>query len=102
ETPLPAELQGEHLLIDGATVSATNLILASLTLSNGAVLTHPPTELATERRLELLATNLVIDASSRIDLSTRGYLGGLTGPNFNSQAGRTLGNTATDASTRRN
>jgi hypothetical protein len=63
------------------------------------VLTHPSTDLAAERRLELLATNISIDASSRIDVSARGYLGGGAGGN-GSQIGATLGNVLTGGSVR--
>jgi hypothetical protein len=44
---------------------------------------------------------LTIDASSHVDVSDRGYLGGLRDSN-NGQSGRTLNNTSNGGSTRRN
>ena len=102
ETPLPPTLQGDHLIIDGAFVSGTSVTLTSLRLTNGAVLTHPFTDLETEGRLELNADTLIIDATSRIDVSGRGYLGGSSGANSVNWGGRTFGNTLTGGSSRRN
>ncbi len=101
ETPLPVTLGDEHLLVDGALISATNVHVAVLVLTNGAVLTHPGADLTTEYRLEMSVGSLVISTNSRIDVSARGYLGGRSGPN-GSDIGRTLGNTAVGASLRRN
>lgn len=102
ETPLPGIFAGEHLMLDGATVVATNVTLSRLTLTNGAVLTHPFNDLGPEQHLDVSVTTLTVDASSRIDVSGRGYLGGLSGANAGSQSGRTLGNTLVGGSTRRN
>ncbi|MBL9167133.1 MAG: carboxypeptidase regulatory-like domain-containing protein [Verrucomicrobiales bacterium] len=102
ETPLPPTLLGDHLIVDGAIVSADGVTLSSLILTNGAVLTHAFTDLTTEGRLEINATTLLIDGDSRIDVSRRGYLGGLRGLNGGSQSGRTFGNTTSGGSTRRN
>ncbi len=90
ETPLPPGNLGSRLIVDGGTVSATNLTATELQLANGAVLTHPPAGTATEFRLVLNVDSLLIDADSRIDVSGRGYAGGQTlGIGWN---GRTLGN----------
>ena len=66
-----------------------------------AQLIHPPASSATIYGLELGVTGtLQVDATSRIDASGRGFLGGLTGDNASS-TGRTLGNTTTGGSTGR-
>jgi hypothetical protein len=71
-------------------------------ITNNARLTHPFTTTDSQFGLDLSVSNSVtVDVSSQIDVSTRGYLGGLSGGN-NSQSGRTLGNTTVNASTRRN
>ena len=59
---------GEHVLVDGATVVASQLRLATLILTNGAMLTHPRTGLDPVQPLDLAITNLSVDASSRIDV----------------------------------
>ncbi|HYG24635.1 MAG TPA: Ig-like domain-containing protein [Verrucomicrobiae bacterium] len=100
ETPLPQIEPADHVLLDNASVSATNLALASLILTNGAVLTHPGAGLLDEPRLELTVGSLLIDASSRIDVTARGYLGGRSGAN-SANEGRTLGNTTVGGSSRR-
>ena len=102
ETPLPALSGTEHLVIDNALVSATEVRVASLTLTNGAVLTHPGADLTNEYRLEITAGVVTVSTNSRIDVSGRGYLGGYSGANGANQNGRTLGNTIVGGSTRRN
>lgn len=99
ETPLPEGFTNEHLVIDGATVSATNLILSSLTLTNGAVLTHPGATASSTPTLHIAVVDLVISSDSRIDVTARGYLGGESSGNPG-QSGKTLGNI--NGSTRRN
>lgn len=101
ETPMPRTLSGEHVVVDDATVSATNFTLTTLVLTNGAVLTHPGAELTNEFRLTMNVGILSISADSRIDVSGRGYLGAHSGANA-SDSGRTLGNTTDGGSTRRN
>ena len=99
ESPLPA-LHGEHLVLDGAVVSATNVAVSSLWLTNGAVLTHPGAGLDTEFALRIAVDGaLVVSTNSRIDVSGRGYLGGRV--SGNGDVGRTLGNTAVGGSARR-
>lgn len=70
--------------VDGRLGSSTMII------QNGSTVRHPKTTLTTEPRLELVATNMTIDATSAINLSTFGYLTGYEGGN-GGQA-RTLGN----------
>ncbi|MGE3309368.1 MAG: hypothetical protein AB7O66_05300 [Limisphaerales bacterium] len=90
ETPLPPGNPASRVLLDGCTVSGTNLTATELRLVNGAVLTHPPASLTTEFRIVLNIDSLAIDAASRIDVSGRGYASGLSlGLGWN---GRTLGN----------
>ncbi len=101
ETPLPATVAGEHLLLDNTTVWATNLNVTTLTLTNGTVLTHPVAGLTNEHRLVIAANTVTISTNSRIDVSARGYLGGRSGPNTG-HVGRTLGNTPDGGSLRRN
>ena len=101
ETPLSAGMSGEHLLIDGATVAATNVTMVSLTLTNAAVLTHTGAGISNEYRLEINAEALAISSNSLIDVSGRGYLGGRSGDN-DGNSGRTLGNTTVGGSLRRN
>ena len=102
ETPLPETQGDEHLILDNALVSATNINVATLVLTNGAVLTHPGADLTSEHRLLITVGTLTISTNSRIDVSGRGYLGGLSGANFASQTGRTFGNTTVGGSLRRN
>ncbi|MEX0741838.1 MAG: hypothetical protein WD079_03515, partial [Phycisphaeraceae bacterium] len=102
ETPLPETLSGENLVVDNATVFATNLTLTSLTLTNGAVLTHSGAGVSNETWLEINVGDLLISTNSRIDVTARGYLGGRSGANSGIQSGRTLGNTIVGGSTARN
>jgi hypothetical protein len=90
ETPLPPGNPASRVLLDGCTVSSTNLTAAELRLVNSAVLTHPPAGVDTDYRLNLQVDTLVVEAGSRIDVSGRGYAGGLT-PGVG-RNGRTLGN----------
>ena len=82
-----ANFQAESLEISGASVVAapTNgipLLADSVTLLNGAMLTHPPTTTDQERSLDMLVTNLLsIDTNSSIDVSARGYRPGYTAGN---------------------
>ncbi len=87
--------------MDGALVSAGQVVLKSLLLTNGAVLTHPPADGDQEYKLALTADTLIIEDGSRIDVTERGYLGALRGANGNANSGRTLGNTTVGGSTRR-
>ncbi len=67
------------------------IVLRHLTLEKGAVLTHLPTTPQSEYSLQLTVLGtLTVDATSRIDVSTLGYV-----------AGRTLGNVTAGASTSR-
>ncbi|HSH15744.1 MAG TPA: hypothetical protein VLD18_06910, partial [Verrucomicrobiae bacterium] len=102
ETPLPTFLGDEYVVLDNALVSATNLTVASLVLTNGSVLRHPGATLTAAPRLEINTDTLIVSADSRIDVSGRGYLGGRSEANNGSNVGRTLGNTTDAGSLRRN
>ena len=74
--------------LTGGRLSATNLDVRTLTLTDNSVLTHPGATSTSETHLEITTDTLTIDSTSVIDVSARGYL-----------AGRTLGNTTIGAST---
>ncbi len=71
------------------------IVMGTLSLTEDSLLTHPPATLDYEPDLVIEADTIEIDASSSIDVSAKGYLGG---QGFNSP-GRTLGN-ATGAAAR--
>ncbi|MCL5097556.1 MAG: hypothetical protein M1608_08520 [Candidatus Omnitrophica bacterium] len=84
-TPLGMDTD-EVFEVEQFVVAGTNVIAApqhemtiqadSLQVANGAVLTHQVTTPTREYSLRLtIASNLLVDASSRIDVSGRGYLG---------------------------
>ena len=91
ETPLPEGFATDHLTIDGARVAVHQSHPASLTLRNGAVVTHPAATKDTVNRLDLQVGTLSIDAQSSIDVTGRGFLGGATGDNGD-RTGLTFGN----------
>jgi hypothetical protein len=93
ETPLPEGFASDRLVIDAAQVSVSVLHPAALTLQNGAVLTQPGATTSSAPHLQLDVGTLTIDGTSKIDLTGRGFLGGLTGTNTDT-VGRTVGNVA--------
>jgi len=78
DTEVPSgNLDGRSLRIDGATVTLVGQHdLANVELVNGAVLTHRETTRTEGFALDMTAWTLSVDASSRIDVVGRGYLGG--------------------------
>jgi hypothetical protein len=98
ETPLTEGVNGDHVVIDAAAVSVQDCRPATLILRNGAVLTHPRATASTAPRLAVTTSLLTVDATSRIDVSGRGFLGGRAGDNAG-EIGRTLGNSTTGGST---
>ena len=88
---------GDEVLVDGSTLVTTAISADRLTLNTGGLLSQWRTTTSREYRLDLLTGALLIDASSRIDVTGRGYLGAFQGGN--GSAGRTKGNTATGGST---
>ncbi|MCK6556256.1 Ig-like domain-containing protein [Candidatus Binatia bacterium] len=84
-----ASLDDQNLRIDGATVTVDGTrTFRNVELLNGAVLTHRLTDTTTEYRLDVSAWTLTVDATSRVDVTGRGYVGGR---NYD-EAGRTAGN----------
>ncbi len=82
---------GSYVVFEGLVAADT------LSLSSGSVLTHQPTGLTGMEQLSIVVTTLAVDATSKIDVSGRGYLGGYDSGN-NSQNGRTFGNTISGGS----
>jgi len=87
------EFEGKTLQVNGKTLTVdgshtfTNLILVS-----GAVLTHSPTTATEVGKLDIKITGtLQVDASSRIDVTGRGFLGGNQPGNPFGASGMTVG-----------
>jgi hypothetical protein len=74
-----------------------SLIANTLTLQDGSLITHSKCTTFTENTLYIKATDIIIDASSSIDVTHRGYLGGYQGDN-NTGTGMTCGNTTVGGS----
>jgi hypothetical protein len=87
-----AAAQAEDLIVDGTTFVLDGAhTYASVQIRNGGTLTHSAATPGSEYSLDLTVTGtLVIDATSTIDVSARGYVGG-----------RTIGNVATGAASGR-
>jgi RHS repeat-associated protein len=80
---LPDETHAGTVTVDKATFEAGRLIASSLSLTNGAILTDSASTAIKIYSLDMtIAGQLIIDATSKIDVSGNGYL-----------AGRTTGNT---------
>ena len=90
--PDDSTFDGTNILITNGTVTIDGAhTFANLLVENGGVLTHSGTTVDTEQRLDLTVNSLSVDASSRIDVSSKGYLGGeRTGTT--DDFGHTLGN----------
>ncbi len=82
---------GKSILVEGTAVTINGIHgLVAVHLVNGALLTHPAATETEEYRLELDVTeDVIIDSTSKIDVSGKGYL-----------RGRTLGNTTEGGATR--
>jgi hypothetical protein len=92
-TPLPTFQGGINVTIDGAGVETRfPILLRSLELKSGAVMTHVPATTTTTRKVDLRLGSLLIDATSRLDASERGFLGACSGANFRDARPRTIGN----------
>ena len=81
---------GQDIIVDGATATINGAhSFTSLSLINGAVLTHSPCTAAVTHKLVLTVTNqITVSTDSRIDVSGKGYV-----------FGRTSGNTTVGAAT---
>jgi hypothetical protein len=89
-------LDGSNITINGP-VNVTN----ALTLKNGSVLNHSPATTTAQYKLDVTAGSISIDSTSKIDVSSSGYLGGRQPGNSN-DSGRTYGNTITGGSSSNN
>ncbi len=80
--------EGQNIVINGCTVTVNGSHqFNSVTISNGAVLTHQPATAAQEYSMALTLTGrLLVDATSSLNVTGCGYLPGYT-----------LGNTTTNA-----
>lgn len=95
----PTLLGAGDLTHDGSNVRVVGTTLTidghhafhNLDLRDGAVVTHPETTTVAEFGIDLSTWTISIDATSRIDVAGRGYLGGNHGDNSESY-GRTRGN----------
>jgi len=96
-TSLDRLVVSDELLVDGSTLLSQNLTADKLTIHNSGLLSQLRTTTSQEYRLELATGTLSIDSTSKIDVSSRGYLGGNSGGN-SSTYGRTVGNTITGGS----
>jgi hypothetical protein len=83
-------LTGVLEIASGAEVFATKVLANNTTLSGNAMLTHLPTTATASFKLELNSQTLSIDATSRIDASGRGFLGGMQPGNL-THDGMTMG-----------
>ena len=83
-------ITGSTLIVDGSTVEVNEAQnWNSVQIINGGVLTHRAATLASDAKLILTTPSLVIDASSRIDVSGKGLgVNGATGRSGGSYGGR--------------
>ena len=89
-----------NIQITNSYVALTGPVTADMfSIANNSTLTHLQTGTSGAERLDLTATTLNIDATSRIDVSRKGYLGGYSGGASLGATGRTVGNTTTGGST---
>ena len=72
------ESDGRTLQVNGRTITVNGShTFANLILANGARLTHSPTTATKVGRLDITVSGtLTVDATSRIDVTGRGFLGG--------------------------
>jgi len=94
------QFEGQTLQINGRTLTVNGQhTFANIVLLNGAVLTHNPTTGSTQGKLDIIVTGAIqVDATSRIDVSGRGFLGGGQSGNPSSTNGMTVGFQATNQS----
>jgi len=87
-----------NVSLDNSSVTVSGTFSASnaLTLTNNSVISHNAATTTAQNELDVTAGTVSIDATSKIDVTGEGYLGGFQGGN--SATGRTLGNTTTGGS----
>jgi large repetitive protein len=82
-----ANFDGQHVRVDGATLTLVGArSFGNVELVNGAVLTHRATTATYAGALQVETWTLTVDATSRIDVSARGHLGGIRAGLANQQA----------------
>jgi len=88
-----------NLTLDNASMIASGYIWVDgdIALLNNSVLTHPGATATNASMLEIEANNVMIDSTSSIDVTGKGYLGGYQGDNVD-VFGRTVGNATTGGS----
>jgi len=73
-----AAFDGRNVRVQGATLTLVGArSFGNLELIDGAVLTHRETTATEAQSLHVTAWTLTVDATSRIDVAGRGYLGGI-------------------------
>ncbi|WP_281184610.1 CARDB domain-containing protein [Trichlorobacter lovleyi] len=82
------------ITMSGSTLTAKHSVTASgaISLTNASVLTHPVSTTTEIITLAVSAPSISIDATSKIDATGKGFLGGYSGDNAHT-SGRTTGNT---------
>ncbi len=87
------QFEGKSLQVNGKTLTINGShTFTDLFLVNGAVLTHSPTTATKVNKLDITVTGtLQIDATSKIDVTGRGFLGGRQSGNPFAGAGMTVG-----------
>jgi hypothetical protein len=84
-----AAIDNKNIRVTGTTLTVNGShSFHNLELLNGAVLTHSDTTTLQEFSFDLNAWTVSVDATSSIDVTGKGYLGGRTGD----ERGRTVGN----------
>jgi hypothetical protein len=91
---------GGNLTLDSSNVNVAGAInvTGALTLKNSTVMSHSAATTTATYKLDVTAGTIDVEATSKIDVSSKGYLGAYQGGNSTS-TGRTLGNTTTGGST---
>ena len=87
------QFEGRTIQVNGRTLTIDGVhTFANLVLLNGATLTHSPTTATKVNKLEITVTGTIqVDATSKIDVSGRGFLGGNAPGNPLGTRGMTLG-----------
>src|SRR5262249_29570049 len=75
---------------NGEFISTKNATASTINLNSTGVVTHLPTTGTASFKVDLTANTLTIDATSRIDVNARGFLGGQQ-PGNPSNPGMTVG-----------
>jgi RHS repeat-associated protein len=76
---------------NGEFISTKQTIAATINLNSSGVITHLPTTATASFKVDLSAVTLTIDATSKIDVTARGFLGGRQSGNPFAGPGMTFG-----------